>query len=396
MFFKQGGNLMAEHKKESFFEGAFGKYVLPGIVIQSTLIGGGYATGREVVAFGGKFGAIGWITGLVILIGFAVMAFLMFEVARLFRAYDYRSLVKQILGPFWFLYDIIYFLLAILMISIVVAATGSILESTLGLNYWVGVAIIAALAGILNFYGTKLIERFKTFGTAALFIGYIVFGIMVISSTWGDAKEVFASGDTSFVGEVSMWTIIWTGMLYVGYNLAVYPAALFTARRQNSLKQTLLGGLIAGVLMTVPWFLTYFSLMGFYPSEEVLGADVPWLEMLSGYGVWVVIVFGIVVGWTLIETATGLIHAFLDRVNFNLEEVGKPQLSKKMNGLIAIIALVLSATLSSIGIGGLVDIGYTVLGYAMLIIYGIPMLIIGSYKVIKAAKRRKADAEIER
>lgn len=382
---------MAEHKKAGFFEGAFGKYILPGVVIQSVLIGGGYATGREVVAYGAKFGALGWITGLAILIGFGLMAFLMFEVARLFRAYDYRSLVKQILGPLWFLYDIIYFFLAILMISIVVAATGSILESTLGLNYWVGVAIIAVIAGVLNFYGMELIERFKTFGTAALFIGYIIFGILVISNTWGDAKEVFASGDTSFVGDVSWWALIWTGMLYVGYNLTVYPAALFTASRQNSLKQTLLGGLIAGVLMTVPWFLTYFSLMGFYPSEHVFTADVPWLVMLDGYGFWVVILFGLVVGWTLIETATGLIHAFLDRVNFNLEEVGKPQLSKGMNGLIAIIALVLSAILSSVGIGGLVDVGYTILGYAMLIVYGIPMLIIGSYKVIKAVKARKAD-----
>src|SRR5699024_9907685 len=90
-------------------------------------------------------------------------------------------------------------------------------------------------------------------------------------------------------------------------------------------------------------------------------------------------------------TATGLIHAFLDRVNLNLEEVGKPQLSKEKNGLIAIIALLLSAILSSVGIGGLVDIGYTVLGYAMLIIYVIPMLSIGSYKSIKGVKGKKAD-----
>src|SRR5699024_748647 len=83
-------------------------------------------------------------------VGFAIMAFLMFEIARLFRAYDYRSLVKQVLGPFWFLYDIIYFLLAILIIGIVIAATGSILESTLSLNYWVGVTLIAVLAGVLN------------------------------------------------------------------------------------------------------------------------------------------------------------------------------------------------------------------------------------------------------
>lgn len=386
---------MATEEKKGFFEGGFGRYIVPGIVIQSTLIGGGYATGREVVQYGAKFGALGWITGITILIGFAVMAFLMFEIARLFRAYDYRSLVKQVLGPLWFLYDIIYFLLAILIIGIVIAATGSILESTLHLNYWVGVLIITVLAAILNFYGTKLIERFKTIGTTALFIGYIIFAIIVISNTWGDAKEVFASGDTSFAGDFPWWALIWSGLIYVGYNLAVYPAALFTVKRQKTMKDTLIGGIVAGVLMTVPWFLTYFSMMGHYPDKEVFEADVPWLVMLEGYGVWVAIIFGVVVGWTLIETATGMIHAFIDRVNYNLEEVGKKPLSRTMDALVAIVGLGLSALLASVGINKLVDVGYTVLGYAMLIVYGLPMLTVGIYKIVKAAKARKAKSEAE-
>ena len=32
-------------KKKGFFEGSFGKFVLPGIILQSVMIGGGYATG---------------------------------------------------------------------------------------------------------------------------------------------------------------------------------------------------------------------------------------------------------------------------------------------------------------------------------------------------------------
>ena len=36
--------------KKSFFDGAFGKYLVPGILLQSVLIGGGYATGREVIS----------------------------------------------------------------------------------------------------------------------------------------------------------------------------------------------------------------------------------------------------------------------------------------------------------------------------------------------------------
>jgi len=380
---------VAEQKKQGFFEGAFGRLVLPGVVIQSTLIAGGYATGREVVEYGAKFGAIGWVTGLTVLIGFALMAFLMFEVARVFRAFDYKSLVKEFLGPLWFLYDIIYFLLAILIISIVIAATGSILETTLGLNFWVGVILITIITAVLNFYGSHLIERFKTVGTTLLFTGYIIFAIMVISQTWGDAKEVFATGDTSFAGDFAWWSLIVTGIVYVSYNLAVYPAALFTVKRQRSIKDTLISGLIAGILMTVPWFLTYFAMMGHYPDESILGADVPWLEMMSGFGFWVTVIFGLVVGWTFIETATGMIYAFVERVENNLEESGKKPMTGKMRGLIAIIGLGLSAILSSVGIQDLVSTGYTILGWAMLIIYGIPILVIGSYRIFKATQRRK-------
>src|SRR5699024_3779804 len=123
----------------------------------------------------------------------------------------------------------------------------------------------------------------------------------------------------------------------------------------------------AGVLMTVPWFLTYFAMMGHYPNEEILGADVPWLEMMSGFGFWVIVILGIVVGWIFIETATGMIYAFVTRVEKNLEDMGKHPLTNNMRGLTAIIGFILSAILSSIGIQDLVSTGYTVLGWAMLV-----------------------------
>src|SRR5699024_11909702 len=103
------GERMPDKQKSSIFEGAYGRLILPGVVIQSTLIAGGYATGREVVEYGAKFGAIGWVTGLTILIGFGVMTFLMFDVARVFKVFDYKSFVKQILDWLWYVLGIIYF-----------------------------------------------------------------------------------------------------------------------------------------------------------------------------------------------------------------------------------------------------------------------------------------------
>ncbi|MBP1949740.1 YkvI family membrane protein [Virgibacillus litoralis] len=367
---------------KNLFEGAFGRYLLPAIIIQSVLIGGGFATGREIVQYGAKFGALGWLGGIGILFGFIVMAVLMFEFARKYKAFEYRKLLKELIGPFWFLFDIVYLLLAILIIAIMASATGEILNNTLGLNYWVGVSLITVIVGVLNFYGKGLIERFKTFGTLALMIGYLVFAALVIGTTWDDAMAVLSSGDTSYMpGEVSIFAVLWTGILYVGYNLAVFPAALFTIERQKSRKESVISGIIAGVLMTFPWFLTYFSLMGFYPSEEVFGASVPWLVMLQDFPTIVIVIFGIVVGWTLVETSSGMIHAFVDRMEAQMEEHANKSLTSSQRGMIAVGTLILAMILSQVGIIDLISTGYTAMAYAMIAVFAIPLLTIGVYKI---------------
>jgi uncharacterized membrane protein YkvI len=371
-------------KKSSLFDGFFGKYVLPGVILQSVLIGGGYATGREIVEFGGKFGALGWLGGVGIFIGFTLISILTFEIARIYRVYNYKSLVEKFAGKAWILYDVVYILLAILIIAVMASATGEIVKNTLGLPYWGGVIGVIIIVGILNFYGDWLIERFETYGTVALYIAYIIFSAIVIGATWNHAKEVFATGDTSFVGETSVSTVLWTGIVYVGYNLAVYPASLFTLERQTSRKETVWAGIISGILMTIPWFLTYFAVMGFYPSEEILGASVPWLAMMQNIaGPAVIALFGIVVGWTLIETSTGIIHGLLGRVNGALVEAGKPELTPKQNATVTVVILILATVLAKIGIIDLIAKGYTAMAYGMILVYAIPLVTVGLYKVIK-------------
>lgn len=129
-------------KKKGFFEGSFGKFVLPGIILQSVMIGGGYATGREIVEYGAKYGALGWLSGLGTFLGFAVIAALTYELIRLTKAYDFKTFMKTIGGPLWIVFDIVYLLFMVVIIAVMASATGNIVEQTLGLNYWVGVVAI--------------------------------------------------------------------------------------------------------------------------------------------------------------------------------------------------------------------------------------------------------------
>jgi len=376
-------------EKKSFFDGNFGKYLLPGIILQSVLIGGGYATGREIVEYGAKYGAIGWISGIATMIGFMLVSFLTFELIRLYRTFDYKSFMKELGGPvpIWAVFDVVYILFMVVIIAVMASATGSIVHQTLGLPEMVGVVTIIALVAILNFYGEHLIERFETLGTIALYIGYIVFSIIVIKNGYENMNTVFATGDTSYVENASVFSALRSGIEYCAYNLVVIPAAFFTVKRQTKRKHTLVSGVIAGLLMTIPWFLTYFAVMCHYPNPDVLGNTVPWLAMMQGSaGPLVVALFGVVMGWTLIETSTGIIHALIDRINGGLVEVGKDKLTRGRQAIITMIALIGALFLSKVGIIDLIAKVYGALSYAFIVLYLLPLLTVGVYKIRQKSK----------
>jgi uncharacterized membrane protein YkvI len=350
---------------------------LPGIILQSVLIGGGYATGREIVEYGARFGASGWVCGLAIFTGFSLITILSMEACRWWKVYDYKSLLKKLIGPAWIAYEVVYLLLAILIIAVMASAAGEILHETLSFNNWVGVSLIIVVVGFLNYKGDEVIARLETWGTVALFATYILFAVIVFINKKGNIFQTFETWNTDLLPQPpGIGILLWTGILYVGYNLAVYPASFFTYREINSRKESVIAGLIAGLLMTVPWFLTYFAMMAYYPDAEILNASVPWIRMLQSFHPALIGIFGVVVGWTLIETATGMIHAFITRIETESTQRGKT-LSKLNKALISTGALLASLLLARVGIIDLVAKGYTLMAYAMIAVYGVPILLFG-------------------
>ncbi len=347
---------------------------LPGIILQSVLIGGGYATGREIVEYGAKFGASGWISGLAIFIGFSLISILTMEACRLWKVYDYKSLLKKLIGRGWIAYEIVYLMLAILIIAVMAAAAGEILHDTLGFNQWIGMGIIILVVGFLNYKGDNTIARMETIGTIVLFATYIVFAITIFMAKGHYIVETFQQWNTSYFSNApSMIELLGTGILYVGYNLAVYPASFFTYRALETKTQTLVAGLISGLLMTIPWFLTYFAIMAYYPDKNIVEATVPWLQMLQSFHPAFVVIFSVVVGWTLIETATGMIHGFIGRIEAESRQRGTP-LKKITKAWISLAALLAALLLAQVGIINLVAKGYSLMAYAMIAVFALPLL----------------------
>jgi uncharacterized membrane protein YkvI len=368
----------------------FHALLLPAIIAQSLIIGGGYSTGREIVQFAGRFGPPAWLGVAIIFVGFSLLMVLAFELARVARAYDYKSWIRTLIGPLWPLFDLMVLVMMLLTIAVMSDATGSILRQTLGLPNAVGLSLVFVLVAFLVWRGTSFIERFKTIGSVALYLAYLAFAVLVLNGT-SVAPEVAVVGAQS--ASATTGEVVVSAIQYVGYNLAVIPPVLFCLYRQTRRAETVASGLLAGVAMTVPFALTFLCLMRFWPDEDIFHAEVPWLPMLETAGggwapLWIVI-FGVVVGWTLLETAVGVIHAVVDRLERNLGDL--PRRWRPASGTfqpwqraaLSLGVLILSVLLAQFGIIALVAEGYGALAWAFIGLLALPLLTVGAICIVR-------------
>src|SRR5687767_6807724 len=159
----------------------FRRYLLPGFVFEAAVIAGGYATGRELVEFFLPAGPWGGLLGMVVsMLFWSAVLMVSFELARRAQSYDYRSFFKLLLGPAWFLFEICYLLLLVVIFAVMGAAAGEITLSLFGLPKIVGSLGMILLTGLVLFYSSSTIERFLALSVGYLYLVYVVFVVWCI------------------------------------------------------------------------------------------------------------------------------------------------------------------------------------------------------------------------
>jgi len=367
-------------KKEHWFK----IYFLPGFIFQSLVIAGGYATGRELVEF---FLSLGPWTGLLAMLVttliWSLVIAVSFEFARASRSYDYRSFFKQLLGPAWFLFEAVYFILMLLVLAVIAAASGDMMLHTFGIAPLAGTLLLMVSIGILTFYGSTVIEKFMSGWSFVLYGVYAMFLVWGISLYGGEISLAFETSEIS-----DGWLL--GGVKYAGYNLAVIPAILFCIRHIRRRRQALISGGIAGVLAIVPGVLFYCVMVGFYPA--IVQDSVPVSTILASYHArWFELLFQVVIFGTFIETGTGLLHAVNERVAQTVTEKGRT-LPVYMRPALAVGALVFAIVAGNLlGLVNLIARGYGLLTWAFVLVFVIPVLTLGVLRILRQTPQQTED-----
>ncbi|MDC1435986.1 hypothetical protein N8303_01845 [Gammaproteobacteria bacterium] len=350
--------------------------ILPGLIFQSVVIAGGYATGRELVEFflsnGPRAGMYGMLVATVV---WSLVLATSLEFARLTKSSDYRTFFKHLLGPAWFLYEIVYIITIVLILSVIGSAAGILLSDMLNTPPFFGTIFLIVIIGLLTFFGTKLIEKVLASWSLLLYAVYISFLILGFTKFSGAIESSFSlpAENTAWVGD---------GIKYASYNLAIIPTILFCMRHITSRQQAITGGLIGGVLAILPGILFYLVLVGFYPA--VLSEAVPINFILAAMGIPIFqLIFQIVIFGTFIETGTALLHALNERIAVTYEEKSQ-HMPVYLRPAVAVVTMVIAVFVSDrIGLINLIAQGYVLLTYLFLAVFVIPLFTIGLYKIIK-------------
>lgn len=356
----------------------FQRFLLPGFALKAVIIGGGYATGRELAEYFVPAGPWGGLAGMLLAtLIWSVVAAVTFALARKMRAYDYRAFFEGLLGPGWIAFEIAYLIFVILILAVFGAAAGAIGAATFGWPELAGSVLLAVSIVAFTAFGTDIVETLFKYASMLIYSVYALFLVFALVSFGGLIADGFAAAPPPSGNWVA------GGITYASYNIVGAVVILPVLRHLTSQRDAVIAGVIAGPLTMLPAILFFVAMMAFYPAigAETLPSDFLLRQMaVPGFH----ILFQLMIFAALLESGVGAIHAINERISGVVEARGRPPLGTAVRA--AIGSAVLIGCIFVAGRIGLVDLiasGYRFLAWLFLGVFVLPLLTIGVWRLLR-------------
>jgi len=348
----------------------FARFFLPGLAFKAVIIGGGYATGRELAEFFMPSGARGGLLGMAVAAAiWSLVCVLTFLFARRTRSRDYRAFFQAMLGRGWVIFEIPYFLFLIIILAVFGAAAGAIGQTLFGAPPLAGTLALVGLIALFTAFGDNSVEGLFKYVSLLLYTVYAAFLALALTRFGPKIAEAFAD---PAIGPG------WggAGLTYAGYNLVGAVAILPVLRHLRSDRDAVIAGFLAGPLAILPAIMFFVCMAAWpetasltLPSDFLLGRlEMPPLRWL----------FQAMIFAALLESGSGCVHA----VNQRLAAI-RP-LSWRLRMACSLTLLVIAVFLADrIGLVRLIASGYRMLAWAFLAVYVAPLLTLGSWRLLR-------------
>jgi uncharacterized membrane protein YkvI len=377
---------IAPVRKASVKSSWFQRYLLPGLAFKAVVIGGGYATGRELAEFFLPAGPRGGLLAILLAMTiWSAVCAVTFCLAYAASSWDYRTFFRNLLGRFWVIFEAAYLLFIILILAVFGAAAGAIGAAVLGWPPLAGTCCLIACISLVAAFGNASVERL--FKWVSFFL-YGVYTVFVVLSFFAFGDRIIAN----FAGAAPSDGWVLGGLTYAGYNVVGAVIILPVLRHLRSRKDALVAGILSGPLAMIPALLFFVCMIAYFPqiAQESLPSE--FLLQRLNFPAFHYL-FQMMIFLALLESGTGCVHAINERVaEAHLARSGRA-LSKSARLWITAALLFGSIFLAArFGLVTLIAKGYRGLAYIFLCVFVLPVMTIGLRQLFVGRRALSADA----
>ena len=320
-------------------------------VYVGTIVGAGFATGKEIVEFFTQYGLYG-LFGIVIagyifiFTGMKIMLISSRIGATTYEEFNQFLFGKKVAG----IINVFFLIMLIGVTAVMVSGSGAVFEEQLGIEKSIGSWSTIILATIVLLMGMKGVFTVNSF-VVPIMVGFSIL-LFIYSFASGDffslASEIPEQGLTL--------KMIFSPFAYTAFNLALSQAVLvpvaFEIKDEKIIRQ---GAILGGILLTVILLTGHFSLM---TLPDVTYFEIPSAVLMktqAGHLYWI---FILVIYGEIFTSVIGNIYGLQRQIS---RYVRIPSI------LIIAFIFMVALIISEFGYGKLLGYLYPVFGYISLL-----------------------------
>lgn len=315
-----------------------------------TVIGAGFASGREIVEFFGVYGIKGTWGIFISCILFAFIGGLLLVKVYNNKIKNFNQLSSKLFG--YRLGLVINTIISFSLytgFSVMIAGSGAIFKEQLGLSFNIGIVVMIICSFIVFLFSLEGLSFINTVLVPLLVLG-IVFISLYISIGEGYDYLVIQGVDLTSKGN-----FITSALLYFGAN-ALLIIVMFSSLLPiiDSKKTAILGGTVGGIFLYILAISILNPILIYYNEVQHLDIPMLWISRLVGEGYRKI--YALVLWISIFTTALSNGFGFINRFS-------------NKNKIKATVLLCLTAIpLAKVGFANLVGIMYPIFGFIGVVI----------------------------
>ncbi|WHX28282.1 YkvI family membrane protein [Brevibacillus agri] len=257
----------------------WGKSIQVAATYIGTVVGAGFASGQEILAFFTSYGHAGTVGILLATSLFVWLGYKMMLLAHQLRTPSYESFNQKLFGPLLGrTMNVLVFLTLFGVTTVMLAGAGSVLEEQFDIPYLLGTAATVLLALLILRRGLEQLLLVNALVVPSM----LLFALLILLD--GSAESPLP------LAKPSDYAFLWKTILYVSFNLAMAQSVLipigYAIREKVVLfRAAVIGGVVLGFMLLV----VHTTMLANW--DDVRFMDIPILFITDRWNEWLQLFF---------------------------------------------------------------------------------------------------------